>query len=237
MASRVLQQKEPDLGKVRDQNRPVKIEIEQAQIDALIDWIREECRAKELRDELVERVRALRQVPINRVYKRFVKMASDLAEQLNKNLNEVVLEGGSNTLDPSVFDKVCTALVHLVREVSDDGAGIDPDRLVSRAREKGLVEERCVLSREEALELIFLPGFSTSQTVSDISGRGVGMDVVKSVMTELGGTVHIFTEVGRGTTFQLLVPREQMVVEARRDGEQQDDQHRGVGSKMPWPKG
>lgn len=93
-------------------------------------------------------------------------------------------------------------------EVNDDGAGIDPERLRVKAREKGLIEAETAarLSSEECLQLIFLPGFSTKQAVTDISGRGVGMDVVQSRIRELSGQIQIQSELGRGSRFLIRVP-------------------------------
>ncbi|MGN0857606.1 MAG: chemotaxis protein CheA [Stenotrophomonas sp.] len=93
-------------------------------------------------------------------------------------------------------------------EINDDGAGIDPERLRAKAREKGLIEPEAAarLSSEECLQLIFLPGFSTKQAVTDISGRGVGMDVVQSRIRELSGQIQIQSELGRGSRFLIRVP-------------------------------
>ena len=93
-------------------------------------------------------------------------------------------------------------------EVQDDGAGIDPERLREKAREKGLIdiEAAARLSTDECLHLIFLPGFSTKAEVTDISGRGVGMDVVQSRIRELSGTIQIQSELGRGSRFMIRVP-------------------------------
>ncbi|KAF1694546.1 chemotaxis protein CheA [Pseudoxanthomonas jiangsuensis] len=93
-------------------------------------------------------------------------------------------------------------------EVQDDGAGIDPERLRAKAREKGLLDAEAAarLGPEECLHLIFLPGFSTKAEVTDISGRGVGMDVVQSRIRELGGQIQIQSELGRGSRFLIRVP-------------------------------
>lgn len=93
-------------------------------------------------------------------------------------------------------------------EVQDDGAGIDPERLRAKAREKGLIDPEAAarLSSEECLHLVFLPGFSTKQQVTDISGRGVGMDVVQSRIRELSGQIQIQSELGRGSRFMIRVP-------------------------------
>ncbi|MBA8681244.1 chemotaxis protein CheA [Stenotrophomonas tumulicola] len=93
-------------------------------------------------------------------------------------------------------------------EVQDDGAGIDPEKLRAKAREKGLIDPEAAarLTSEECLHLVFLPGFSTKQQVTDISGRGVGMDVVQSRIRELSGQIQIQSELGRGSRFMIRVP-------------------------------
>jgi len=97
---------------------------------------------------------------------------------------------------------------HVSIEIHDDGAGIDPERLRSKAREKGLIEADAAarLGSEECLHLVFLPGLSTKQDITDISGRGVGMDVVQSRIRELGGQISIHSELGRGSRFIIRVP-------------------------------
>lgn len=97
---------------------------------------------------------------------------------------------------------------HIVIIVSDDGGGIDADKLKIKAREKGLIEAEAVarLSADEALQLIFLPGFSTKEHATEVSGRGVGMDVVKSKLAELNGQVLIESKRGEGTRFIIQVP-------------------------------
>jgi two-component system chemotaxis sensor kinase CheA len=94
----------------------------------------------------------------------------------------------------------------IVIEVADDGAGIDRARVKDIAARKGLVAQDAVLSDDEIDNLIFLPGFSTAPTVSDISGRGVGMDVVKRSIQALGGRISISSRPGRGSTFTLSLP-------------------------------
>lgn len=93
-------------------------------------------------------------------------------------------------------------------EVQDDGAGIDPERLRAKAREKGLIDPDVAarLGPEECLDLLFLPGLTTRHAVSDISGRGVGMDVVQSRIRELGGQIRVDSELGRGSRFILRLP-------------------------------
>ena len=94
----------------------------------------------------------------------------------------------------------------IVIEVSDDGGGIDPERVLMKARAKGLVPADAKLTEDEINNLIFLPGFSTAETVSDISGRGVGMDVVRRNIQDVGGRITLKSERGRGMTLQLALP-------------------------------
>jgi two-component system chemotaxis sensor kinase CheA len=94
--------------------------------------------------------------------------------------------------------------VHI--ELEDDGRGMDPEKLIAKAREKGLISEKDQLDRRQALELIFAPGFSTAKAVTDVSGRGVGMDVVKRNIEALRGTVSIQSEVGKGSIFTIRLP-------------------------------
>jgi two-component system chemotaxis sensor kinase CheA len=96
----------------------------------------------------------------------------------------------------------------IVITVSDDGRGMNPDVLRHKAVEKGVIDEAQAerLTENECYELIFRPGFSTAATVSDISGRGVGMDVVKTRVAELGGTLQVRSQLGRGSTLELAVP-------------------------------
>ncbi len=94
----------------------------------------------------------------------------------------------------------------IVIEVGDDGAGIDRQRVLTSAISKGLVPVDASMSNDEIDNLIFAPGFSTASTISDISGRGVGMDVVRQSIQALGGRISITTVLGRGSTFSLSLP-------------------------------
>jgi len=93
-----------------------------------------------------------------------------------------------------------------VIEIKDDGAGIPMDALHKKAVEEGILSEGDPITEEIALELMFTPGFTTSETVSKISGRGVGMDVVRNHIDDLGGTVFFKTEPEKGTTFTFRIP-------------------------------
>lgn len=95
---------------------------------------------------------------------------------------------------------------NIVIEVNDDGAGINAEKVLNKARERGLVGPEEQLSAEGVSNLIFMPGFSTVDKVSDLSGRGVGMDVVRRNITELGGHVSVKSETGIGSTFTIRLP-------------------------------
>ena len=97
---------------------------------------------------------------------------------------------------------------HVNIEISDDGAGIDPERIKAKAVQKGLVraEQAALMNEWEALRLIFLPGFSTAEAVTSISGRGVGMDVVKTNIEKISGSVDLSNRVGAGSTIKIKIP-------------------------------
>lgn len=97
---------------------------------------------------------------------------------------------------------------HILLRIIDDGAGMDPDKLRQVAIRKGVLDEEAAarISDEEAYNLIFAPGFSTNTVITDISGRGVGMDVVKTNISKLNGSVRVLSEVDKGTTIEIKVP-------------------------------
>lgn len=95
---------------------------------------------------------------------------------------------------------------NIVIEIKDDGAGLDTDRILQKAIEKGLVAEGANLSQEQIFDLIFQPGFSTADVVSDLSGRGVGMDVVRRNIAALNGSIEVTSERGRGSRFVIRLP-------------------------------
>lgn len=105
---------------------------------------------------------------------------------------------------------------HVVIEVSDDGSGIDEQRVREVAILKGLITESQAheMNRRELLNLIFLPGFSTARNVSELSGRGVGLDVVKNNISNLSGLIDVWSERGRGTAFQLTLPLTLAIIRA-----------------------
>jgi two-component system, chemotaxis family, sensor kinase CheA len=104
----------------------------------------------------------------------------------------------------------------VIVEISDDGAGIDSNKVKAKALEKGLLthEEADRLGETEILALIFRPGFSTADEITEISGRGVGLDVVQTVLHRLKGSVDIETKIGKGTTFRLKLPLTLAIIKA-----------------------
>jgi two-component system chemotaxis sensor kinase CheA len=103
---------------------------------------------------------------------------------------------------------------HVVIELRDDGGGIDIEKVRKKAIEKGLVQEDAELSEAETIDFIFTPGFSTKEVVSEVSGRGVGMDVVKEKLASLGGFAEVETKRDAGTTFMLTLPITLAIIKA-----------------------
>lgn len=101
-------------------------------------------------------------------------------------------------------------------EVSDDGKGIDRERIKQKVLEKGLISEKDLkkLSDQEVLELIFLPGLSTAERVTEVSGRGIGMDVVKTTIEKLKGIIQVYSEPGKGASFILRLPLTLAIIRA-----------------------
>ena len=90
--------------------------------------------------------------------------------------------------------------------IDDDGRGIDPDKVLAKAKERGLIDAEFHGNKKEILSLIFQPGFSTAETVTDVSGRGVGMDVVRGSISRLRGSIDVESNVGKGTSFRIYLP-------------------------------
>jgi two-component system chemotaxis sensor kinase CheA len=105
---------------------------------------------------------------------------------------------------------------NVVIEVDDDGNGIDPKKIADKVISKGLMTEKEVenLTEKEVLNLLFLPGFSTAEVVTDLSGRGVGLDVVKSKIATLGGSVDILSKLGEGSKFVIRLPLTLAIIQA-----------------------
>jgi len=105
---------------------------------------------------------------------------------------------------------------YIIIKTTDDGGGMDPEVLKNKALEKGIITETEArqMTKEEAFGLIFKPGFSTAQKVSNISGRGVGMDVVKTNIEKLNGTIEVSSEINKGTTIMLKIPLTLAIIQA-----------------------
>lgn len=185
-----------------------------------------------------------RMQPIGRLFKKYPRLARDLARQLGKDV-ELVLSGEDTEIDKTMIEDLNDPLVHLVRNavdhgvespeqrsaagksskssvylsarqegdhilisISDDGKGMRPDVLRTKAIEKGLLTPEAASSLDEtaSLNLIFLPGFSTKDEVSSVSGRGVGMDVVRTNISKLNGSITIESEPGKGSVFTISLP-------------------------------
>jgi len=185
-----------------------------------------------------------RMQPIGRLFKKYPRLARDLARSLDKDV-ELELSGEATELDKTMLEDLNDPLVHLVRNavdhgvenieertaagkpiksvvqlgarqegdhilitIMDDGKGMRPDAIRNRAIEKGLITKEIAntLDDGKCLELIFLPGFSTKDEISSVSGRGVGMDVVKTNIQKLNGTIQIDSEPGKGSQFTISLP-------------------------------
>jgi len=144
-------------------------------------------------------------------------VVEDLAEPLVHLLRNSIDHGieppeERETLGKPIEGEVRLRAIHLedqvVIEISDDGRGIDPEIVKRKAYEKGLINEEKLdqITEEEALQLIFAPGLSTAEQVSDVSGRGVGMDAVRTMVEKAGGSISIKSEKGRGTVISLSLP-------------------------------
>ncbi len=144
-------------------------------------------------------------------------IAEDIADPLMHIIRNAVDHGIETRDDRAQQDKPETATLtinahqkgnHVVIEVEDDGRGIDSGAVREAARRKGVLEDAQLsdMSRDEVLAVIFMPGFSTREVVTDVSGRGVGMDVVKTNINRLGGSVEVETELTVGTRFTITLP-------------------------------
>lgn len=135
-----------------------------------------------------------------------------LSPQTLKLIFDVLLHLVKNSIDHSIVKKGKIEIrlqeenKNLRLSVTDDGRGIDLEKVRAKAIDKNLILPETKLSERETLDLIFLPGFSTAEKITEISGRGVGLDAVKELVTNAGGTVGIETQKGKGTTFEIFLP-------------------------------
>ena len=203
-------------------------------------------------NDLQRSVMKIRMVPVEQLFRRFPRMARDVARQCGRDV-ELVVSGQDTDLDKGILDAIAEPLTHMVRnavshgiespeerqrlgkpaqgrvrlnayhqgnqvivEISDDGRGMDVAKIRLKAIKLGLLqsEEAARLTEAEILDIIFRPGFSTAEQVTEVSGRGVGMDVVQSVLHRLKGTVGVQTQLGQGTTFRLKLPLTLAIIQA-----------------------
>lgn len=194
--------------------------------------------------DLQNAVMKTRMQPIGRLFQKYPRLARDLARQLGKDV-ELLIVGEETEIDKTMIEDLNDPIVHLVRnavdhgvestqdriaagkptkslvklsamqsgdhiviEIADDGKGMRPDTIRRKAVEKGLIdiEAANALDDKQSLNLIFLPGFSMKEEISDVSGRGVGMDVVRTNIQKLNGRIDINSILGHGTTITISLP-------------------------------
>ena len=194
--------------------------------------------------DLQNAVMKTRMQPIGRLFQKYPRIARDLARNLGKDV-ELVLVGEDTEIDKTMIEDLSDPIIHLIRNavdhgvedragrlaagkpeksnvrlearqegdhivilVADDGRGMDAERLRSKAVAKGLIsdEEASTMDDRQSYNLIFHPGFSMAEQVSDVSGRGVGMDVVRTNIQKLNGTIDIRSQQGKGTTLIISLP-------------------------------
>ncbi len=194
--------------------------------------------------DLQNAVMKTRMQPIGRLFQKYPRIARDLARNLGKDV-ELLLVGEETEIDKTMVEDLSDPIIHLIRNavdhgvespeerraagkpeksqvrlearqegdhivllVADDGKGMNAERLRAKALQKGLItdEEANTMDERQSLALVFLPGFSTKDVASDVSGRGVGMDVVKTNIQKLNGSIDIKSEPGKGTTFVISLP-------------------------------
>ncbi len=159
-----------------------------------------------------KRVRLVTEGEATEVDKTVIERLADPLTHMIRNAVDHGLERSEERVAAGKPDegRVCLTAAHrsgrVVIEVADDGGGINRSKVQEIAESKGLIAEGLSLSDTEIDNLLFLPGFSTAGKVSDLSGRGVGMDVVRSAIQELGGRITIQSEPGQGTTFSISLP-------------------------------
>ncbi len=161
-------------------------------------------------DDLQDTLMKVRMLPVSSVFSRFPRLVRDLSRKVNKEV-ELVFEGEETELDKSIIEAINDPLMHLIRNSVDHGIEDAETRL---ALGNISPEEAKALTDREAVELIFAPGFSSAQVVTDISGRGVGMDVVRTNIKNLKGNIAIHTVPNQGTRFSLSLPLTLAIIEA-----------------------
>ncbi|MCX7194087.1 MAG: chemotaxis protein CheA [Proteobacteria bacterium] len=235
-----------EIGLTKNRLNHLRSDILQGRHD--VDTLRELDQSVTQLDMLVvnlqNAVMKTRMQPIGRLFKKYPRLARDLARSLGKDV-ELVLTGEETEMDKTMIEDLNDPLVHLVRNavdhgvetiegriaagkpeksqvelsarhegdhilitIADDGRGMRPEVIRNKAIEKGLLtnEVANTLDENQCLELIFLPGFSTKDEISSVSGRGVGMDVVKTNILKLNGSINIDSIPGKGSVFTISLP-------------------------------
>lgn len=235
-----------EIGLTKNRLNHLRSDILQGRHDA--DTLRELDQSVTQLDMLVvnlqNAVMKTRMQPIGRLFKKYPRLARDLARSLGKDV-ELVLSGEETEMDKTMIEDLNDPLVHLVRNavdhgvetiegriaagkpeqsqvelsarhegdhilitIADDGRGMRPEVIRNKAIEKGIItnEVANTLDENQCLELIFLPGFSTKDEISSVSGRGVGMDVVKTNIQKLNGMINISSVPGKGSVFTISLP-------------------------------
>ena len=149
-----------------------------------------------------------------------------LVEELNDPLIHMIRNSADHGIEPAEeriakgkppFGTITLRAFHqggfIVIEIQDDGRGLDPERIRRKAVERGLIRADDDLDKDSILELIFAPGFSTAEQITDISGRGVGMDVVRRNIEKMRGQIEIQSDVGTGSTFTIYMPLTLAIIE------------------------
>lgn len=138
----------------------------------------------------------------------------DLSAETLKLIFDILLHLVKNSIDHSIEKqgkvdiRISEETGGLQMTISDDGKGVNLEKVRAKAVEKKLITPDTKLSEQETLELIFLPGFSTAEQVTEISGRGVGLDAVRDLVINTGGTINVESQTGAGTTFEIFLPVE-----------------------------
>jgi len=160
---------------------------------------------------------SIRMMPMSVVFSRFPRVVRDLSQKLGKKV-ELKTSGENTELDKGLIERITDPLTHLIRNsldhgiempderIEDDGRGLNRERILAKAQERGLIAPDAVLEDPDIFALIFAPGFSTAETITDLSGRGVGMDVVRRNIDKLHGKIEIQSTQGKGTSFAILLP-------------------------------
>jgi len=211
--------------KLKELKSALKLSV--AKFDENIFNLNSICNA--LQTEILE----VRLLPLSIIFDAFPRLVRDLCEEYGKEI-DLIVKGGQTQLDKKMIEKIKDTLVHIVRnaidhgieskgkialsakqdggqvliEVEDDGAGIDPVKIKEMLLDKGLINSQQAqeLTDEQLINWVFAPGFSTSKIITDISGRGVGLDAVKKNIGDLKGGVEVSSKLGAGTKFSLTLP-------------------------------